>query len=317
MRESTMKNLNNLCENYKIAEEQLRYDGNKINNYASVIYCTQNNKIDYELIKTIRKYVTKNTPWFSSFRGDSLNILSILLSTEECWKDCFDDIKNWELKLKDKGLTESAYLAISSWVLSKKVKNVNKQTIVDKILELYLFMKDNYNNITSTEDYLVCVFLALTDIKVTDYKEVLDKVLLEAKQKEFTTNNGAQSIANVLCNDISNYKENINKVEKIINKCKGIGYSIPIHYIAVPALASLYIDDGEKFVDDVKEASDYLKQFDQYTFYMDKSFRFILAMVVLLDYYKVDNVLLHSILALCIIYELDGQAKSLLNCSSS
>ena len=39
MIEKIKNNLNKLDRYYREAEEKLRYDGNKINNFASIVYC--------------------------------------------------------------------------------------------------------------------------------------------------------------------------------------------------------------------------------------------------------------------------------------
>lgn len=313
MIEKIKNNLNKLDRYYRETEENLRYDGNKINNFASIIYCNEDRKLNYDLIKTIRKYIGKVTPWFSSFRGDALNMLSILLSTEEDWQQTFVKINEWEENLRNEGLKESTYLAISSWVLAKCAGDKDKNVVIQRIVMFYSFMHKNYNSITSSGDYLVCILLALTDISTEDYKEILDSALKDAKEKEYTTNNGAQSLVNVLASDVDSYDNNMNKTELIIEKSKKIGYAIPTHYVSIAAAASMFINDTDEFIERSKQASEYLEQFEEYTFYMDKSFRYVLAMIVVLGSYNANKVILNAVIAMCIAYELDGQAKSLLS----
>lgn len=306
-------NLNKLNRYYRETEENLRYDGNKINNFASIVYCNEDRELNYDLIKRIRKYIAKVTPWFSSFRGDSLNMLSILLSTEDEWQQTFDRINEWEESLRNEGLKESAYLAISSWVLAKCAGDRDKNMVVQRIVMFYSFMHKNYNNITSSADYLVCILLSLTDISTEDYRMILDSALKDAKEKEYTTNNGTQSLVNVLASDVDSYDENMNKTELILKKSKAIGYAIPTHYVSIAAAASMFISDADEFVEQSRQSSEYLEQFEEYTFYMDKSFRYVLAMIVVLGEYNANKIILNAVIAMCISYELDGQAKSLLS----
>ena len=313
MIEKIKNNLNKLDRYYREAVEKLRYDGNKINNFASIVYCNEDRELNYDLIKRIRKYIIKVTPWFSSFRGDSLNMLSILLSTEDEWQQTFEKINEWEESLRNEGLKESAYLAISSWVLAKCAGNRNKDIVIKRIVMFYSFMHKNYTNITSSDDYLVCILLALTDISTEDYRVILDSALKDVKEKEYTTNNGAQSLVNVLALDVDSYDENMNKTEQILVKSKEIGYALPTHYVSIAAAASMFIEDADKFVEESRKSSEYLEQFEEYTFYMDKSFRYVLSMIVVLGEYNVNKIILNAVIAMCISYELDGQAKSLLS----
>lgn len=313
MKEVVKKYLDRLAKCYKEIEQELRYDGNRVNNFASLVFCRSDKEIDYNKIKSIRKYISKETPWFSSFRGDALNMISILLHNDENWEKSFDRIKLWEEALRDDGFTESAYLAMSSWILFKCTSSEDDvQRIKKRIKEVYSFMSSNYSNITAGEDYFACVFISLTDINKEEYENILNYILVDAKEKEYTSSNGAQSLANVFVTDVENFENNINGAEYLVTKSKEIDFAIPSQYIAIAGLAAMYVEDKDKFIDEVKKACDYLTKFDEYAFFMDKSFRFILAMIVVMYSYNVNEILLYPTIGMCITSELEGQAQSLI-----
>lgn len=313
MKEVLKKYLDRLADYYKEIEQELRYDGNRVNNFASLILCKYEERPDYKKIKQIRKNISKETPWFSSFRGDALNMISILLSLDNDWENTFDKIRTWEEILREDGFKDSPYLAMSSWVLSRCTSEKDDvDRIKDKIKEVYSFISNNYGNITSGEDYLACVFISLTDVGQDEYEMILKSVLYNARKKDYTTSNGAQSLANVFTTDIQNFENDIQKAEDIILKSKEIGFAIPSQYMAIPGIASMYIDNESEFIEKVQEASEYLTNFDEYTFFMDKSFRYILAMVIVMYSYNVNDIILDPIIAVCITNELEGQAKSLI-----
>lgn len=311
----SLKNkIDKLAMTYKYTEENLRYDGNLINNFTSIIYSGTDKDLDYKLIKDIRKYISSKTPWFSSFRGNSLYMLSVLLSVEENWTDTFEKVAFWEENLRKEGLREGTYLVMSSWVLAKSIgEDEDNQDILQRVVGFYKFIKKNYENITSSDDYLVCVFLAIANVSPLEYKTTLDYVLKDLKNGEYTSNNGAQGLANALTMDGDECERNLNGARFIIDSCEKSGYSISNHYMSIVGITTLFIKDVKGFLQEVEEVINYLSQFNEYNFYMDKSFKYIIAIITVLYDKKINRVLLNSIIACCINDELEGQTNSLLS----
>ena len=70
-------------ENYRLAKEELRNDGDIINHFASLVFSHYEKEIPVERIKEIRKYIKAATPRLSIFRGDVLYLISILIASLE------------------------------------------------------------------------------------------------------------------------------------------------------------------------------------------------------------------------------------------
>ncbi|WP_261827339.1 DUF4003 domain-containing protein [Inconstantimicrobium mannanitabidum] len=312
----TLKNkVDKLAAAYEYAEENLRYDGNLINNFTSIVYSDIDKELDYKFIKDIRKHISSKTPWFSSFRGNSLYMLSILLSVEEDWNNVFEKVAFWEEHLRSAGFREGTYLVMSSWVLAKSIGDEeDKEDVLRRVIGFYNFIKKNYSNITSSDDYLVCVFLAIANLSPLEYKSTLDYILKNLKKgQEYTSNNRAQALANALTMDRKECESNLDRVRAIIYGCEKIGYQIPNHYMTVIGIATLFIKDTNELLSEVEVAIEYLSQFHQYNFFMDKSFKCILAIITVLNDRKINKVILNSIIAVCINDEIEGQTNSLLS----
>ena len=68
-------------DNYRLVKEELRNDGDIINHFASLIFSHYEREIPIYRVKEIRKNIKLNTTRISPFRGDTLNILSLLIAT--------------------------------------------------------------------------------------------------------------------------------------------------------------------------------------------------------------------------------------------
>ena len=74
-------------ENYRLAKEELRNDGDIINHFASLVFSHYEKEIPVERVKDIRKKIKSDTTIMSPFRGDTLNILSLLIATVDNEKE--------------------------------------------------------------------------------------------------------------------------------------------------------------------------------------------------------------------------------------
>ena len=86
-------------DNYRLAKEALRNDGDIINHYASLVFSHYEREIPVARVKEIRKYIKATTPRLSPFRGDALNIISLMIAVidrdnqEEFIEDMYDTME--------------------------------------------------------------------------------------------------------------------------------------------------------------------------------------------------------------------------------
>ena len=80
--------------NYRMAKEFLRNDGDILNHFASLVFAHYEKEIPVNRVKEIRKYIKTTTTRMSAFRGDTLYILSLLIATtdEEKQVEFIEDI---------------------------------------------------------------------------------------------------------------------------------------------------------------------------------------------------------------------------------
>ena len=70
-------------DNYRLAKEYLKNDGDILNHFASLVFSHYEREIPIDRIKEIRKEIKAVTPRMSPFRGDILYIISLLIATTD------------------------------------------------------------------------------------------------------------------------------------------------------------------------------------------------------------------------------------------
>ena len=129
-------------ENYRLAKEELRNDGDIINHFASLVFSHYEKEIPVERVKDIRKKIKSDTTIMSPFRGDTLNILSLLIATvdnekeEELIEDMYEIIEN----LEEQGFSSGSYLALTAFTFSKFCRGNDKNDLIRKIKVLYIIL---------------------------------------------------------------------------------------------------------------------------------------------------------------------------------
>ncbi|GIM28118.1 hypothetical protein CPJCM30710_07840 [Clostridium polyendosporum] len=305
--------IDNMINNYRRCEEELKYDGLYMNHFAALIFTNSDKEINSKKIRHIRKYIKENTIWFSSFRGDTLYMLSILLSIEENWEIRFKRILTWEERLKEEGFVESSYLSIGIWVLTEYFNDNEIEKASKKMYEIYSLIKKKYKNVTSVDDYVLCALLVVIDMNSDIYINVIDSSFNRVTSEGLTTNNGAQTLANILCIDFINWKVNLQKSIDILKNVEKMGGKVQPQHTAIVGLGAVVSDNINIFIKEVKKINSYLCEYPEYSFFMDRSFRLILSMAISIFYHIKGNKFINSIIALTINYTLLNQQQGLIS----
>ena len=142
-------------DNYRLAKEELRNDGDIINHFAALVFSHYEKEIPVERIKEIRKNIKSATTMMSPFREDTLNILSLLIATVDNEQELIDDKYETMDMLEEEGFLTGSYIALTALTKRKYCKYEDKKEIIKRIKELYIILKEKYSNITNDDDYLL------------------------------------------------------------------------------------------------------------------------------------------------------------------
>ncbi|MGL5417183.1 MAG: DUF4003 family protein [Clostridium sp.] len=309
---------NNVIDNYKEIRDELRFDGEYINHFTSLVFGGVNKKPDIEKIKKIRKEIKKETSQLSSFRGDILYILSILISKEENYKVFSENLIKINEDMQDIGFKESDCLALASYAICKHGQKEDYHKIYNNTKLIYDLLRKEFKDITDENDYLICALLGIKcakeneDIKETgEFVEYMFNYLLNLK--EYSRNHLQLLATSALLN------ENINaqvKLKELINSFKEEDMIIGEEFLGIIGIANKTSTIGE-YIEKVKIAIEYLcEEEGAYSFYMDKTFRVMIG-ITIIEYYnmnrnKSNNEYLEELLAFSIITFLSKKKQGVL-----
>lgn len=304
-----------MISNYRKTKQVLRFDGELINHFTSLIYTSKNIIVNENNIKKIRTYINKNTKWYSSFRGNNLCIMSVLMSLEnESWFEKYTEVSKLEKILKEDGFYESPYLSLAAWILLSYNNRKDIKVKIDEMKFIYSTLKRNYPNVTSADDYVLCSVLATIGTDRMNFEGKIKKIFSDIQKRQVTTSNGVQTLANII------YIENLytEQVEKraydIIDKINLRGERLKPQYIALVGIAAIMLSSTEEFIKDVNESIEYLSSVEEYDSYIDKSFRLMIVMTTSLYRRCKENInFINLVVALCINYEIISQQENLMS----
>ncbi|WP_294132160.1 DUF4003 family protein [uncultured Clostridium sp.] len=267
-------------DNYRLAKEELRNDGDIINHFAALVFSHYEKEIPVERIKEIRKNIKSATTMMSPFRGDTLNILSLLIGTvdNDNEQELIEDIYETMDMLEEEGFLSGSYLALTAFTISKYCKYKDKKEIIKKIKELYIILKEKYSNITSDDDYLLCTLWVINNIQADTIDDFIENIFDHIADSHIRSKNGVQGLANaIILNGSSG--EMYRTMEFMLQLQKR---NIKIANQFLPLLGVVTNYNPRRNVDIVEGVIEYLcDEEGEYEYYIDKGFRTIIAIVII------------------------------------
>lgn len=265
-------------ENYRSAKVKLRNDGELINHLASLVFAHNKKDIPFEKVKEIRRYIKDTSSRVSPFRGETLYILSLLIALENEEENIINDIYEIMELLTEEGFNECDYLVLTSFVIAKYGKGIDKLKISRKMKDVFILLKEKYYNITGEDDYLVCALWALNDIDITTIDEFIETIYDNITNLNIKSKNGIQSLTNaIMLNGSSGHM--YKTMEFILQMEKR---EIKIAHQFLPLLGVLSNRDMRKSIDLIEDVVETLcEEESEYEYYMDKGFRTIIAISII------------------------------------
>lgn len=267
-------------DNYRLAKEELRNDGDIINHFAALVFAHYEKEIPVERIKEIRKKIKLETTMMSPFRGDTLNILSLLIGTvdREIEENLIQDIYETMEILEEEGFLSGSYLALTAFTISKYTRYKDKKEIILSIKQLYIILKEKYSNITNEDDYLLCTLWVINNIQVDTVDDFIENIFNHIADSHIRSKNGVQGLANaIILNGSSG--EMYRSMEFMLQLQKR---NIKIANQFLPLVGVLTNYNPRKNADVVEGVIEYLcDEEGEYEYYIDKGFRTIIAIVII------------------------------------
>lgn len=283
MKQGLIDLCNRVINNYKKAKEDFRYDGEYINHFASLVYSNRKEDITTKRIKEIRLFIKNNTSRMSYFRGDILYILSFLIGSEENWEKVVEEIISVYEEMIEKGFKESHYLVLTSYAIVRYSNGKDIDNIINKTQYIYENMKQKYDNVTNEGDHLQCALLALNEIDTSELYQKMNGIFELISDFDMFSKNSVQGLAMAIL--LNKKVEDLNVIYNLLKEFEN--RDIKVSHQFLPIIGILNINEGiERYVNQIEMVIDYLCEEDsQYEFYMDKSFRVFIA-IMLIEFSK-------------------------------
>ena len=266
-------------DNYRLAKEYLKNDGDILNHFASLVFSHYEKEIPIDRIKEIRKEITAATPRMSPFRGDILYIISLLIATtdKEIQQEIIENMFSAMEKLEENGFRPCSHLVLTAYVIGRYGSARKQDEIVYKLKESYILLKEKYNNITNEDDYLLCALWSINNIELKVVNDFIENVYDHVADYNVRTKNGVQGLSNAIILNGSSGQMYRN-MEFLLQLQKR---DIKIANQFLPLVGVLSNTNPRRTVDLVEGViEDLCDKEAEYEFYLDKGFRTIIAVVI-------------------------------------
>ena len=187
-------------DNYRLAKEYLKNDGDILNHFASLVFSHYEREIPIDRIKEIRKEIKAVTPRMSPFRGDILYIISLLIATtdKDMQQDIIENLFCAMEILEEYGFRPCSLLVLTAYVIGRYGNSRKQDDIVYKLKESYILLKEKYNNITNEDDYLLCALWSINNIEMKVVNDFIENVYDHVADYNVRTKNGVQGLSNAI-----------------------------------------------------------------------------------------------------------------------
>ncbi|SFU31216.1 Protein of unknown function [Clostridium sp. DSM 8431] len=179
----------------------------------------------------------------------------------------------------DLNFRESQYLVLASYTMVKYVKKENRDSKLKKMREIYETIRSRYKNVTNHEDYLECALLAIGEVDSEFVLTYMEDIFRDYGKIDNLSKNSIQALSMTLMLNSNDWA--YDNIKNLFNKLEEDNMKIGHQFL--PLLGVSYKEHNHtEFINKINEVIDYLcEEESEYEFYMDKGFRFFIALMIL------------------------------------
>ncbi len=291
MRTTLEQLCNNFISNRDAIKSVFKWENEQLIAASATSFLNRGILADGAKLEACKKLLKENTGVFSNFRGNvEVPMVAQLAMAEEPADKMKKTLKIYEaLKQEFRG---SEYLVLAAAVMADMVSEEQVVKTTEKARTIYNKMKKDHPFLTSGEDSVYAVLMAVSeksDEALMEEMEVCYKKLKES----FSASNEVQALAHVLSIADGDAVEKCNKVVALYEALKNAGVKYgKYHELVVLASLALLPVEQSVLVEDIKAVDAFLTEQKGYGgfFGLDKKIRLMhAAMIVSCDYVKNDN----------------------------
>ena len=290
MRTTLEQLCNNFIQNKVNFKKVFKWGNDQIMSASVMTFLNKGILADETKLEECKKILKENTGVFSNFRG---NVEVPMVAQLALAKDPADKMKK-TLKVYDvlkKEFSGSEYLVVAASVLTDMVSEDSAMQMAQKARNIYNKMKKDHPFLTSYEDTVYAVMMAVSEKSVEIIMEEME-VCYKKLKENFSSSNDVQALAHVLSMMDGLAEEKCNKIVSLYNALKDaeVKYGKYYELIALASLAMLPVEYGV-LAEDIKAVDEFLSEQEGYgIFGLDKKTRLMhAAMIVSCDYMRNDT----------------------------
>ncbi len=290
MRESLHQLCDNFIANRNTVNGIFKWENDLLVAAGSTTFLNRGAIADSSKLEQCKKLLKENVSVFSNFRGNVELPLVCLLAVAEHPEETLKKIKKYYDVLKQE-FSGSEYLVLAAAVLADMVSEEQVAQMAEKARSIYNKMKQDHPFLTSSEDSVYAVLMAVSeksDEVLMEEMEVCYKKLKES----FSSSNEVQALAHVLSIAEGGAEDKCNKVVALYDALRGADVKYgKYHELVVLASLALLPVEQSVLVEDIKAVDAFLTEQKGYGFFgLDKKTRLMhAAMIVSADYTKNDK----------------------------
>ena len=290
MRTTLEQLCNNFISNRDTIKSVLKWENDQIIAASATSFLNHGVLADATKLEECKKLLKDSTSAFSNFRGNvEVPMIAQLALADVPADKMKKTLEIYEtLKQEFRG---SEYLVLAAAVMADMVAEEQAVKMAEKARTIYNKMKKDHPFLTSAEDSVYAVLMAVSeksDAALMEEMEVCYKKLKET----FSASNEVQALAHVLSIAEGSAEEKCNNVVALYEALKDAGVKYGKYYelVVLASLAMLPVEQSI-LVEDIKAVDDFLTEQKGYGFFgLDKKTRLLhAAMIVSCDYVKNDN----------------------------
>lgn len=290
MRTTLEQLCNNFISNRDTIKSVLKWENDQIIAASATSFLNRGVLADAAKLEECKNLLKDTTSAFSNFRGNvEVPMIAQLALADVPADKMKKTLEIYEtLKQEFRG---SEYLVLAASVMADMVPEELAVKMAEKARTIYNKMKKDHPFLTSAEDSVYAVLMAVSkksDVALMEEMEVCYKKLKET----FSASNEVQALAHVLSIAEGSAEEKCSKVVALYEALKDAGVKYGKYYelVVLASLAMLPVEQSI-LVEDIKAVDDFLTEQKGYGFFgLDKKVRLMhAAMIVSCDYVKNDN----------------------------
>ena len=200
MKESIKNKVDLLIANKENIEKQFKWGYTIMNIAAALVFTGAGKEADIERLKECKKILEKNTGALSSFQANSAAVIVSKMALSDNPEQYIKDVKAIYDVLNKKHVIDNPYLIQGAICIYEAGRMNDTEMLAAKYRELYKKMEKKHPILTSSEDIVYVVLLAMTDKDVdTIINEIEDCYeYLKKDVKLKVGNNELQGLGEIL-----------------------------------------------------------------------------------------------------------------------